>query len=170
MGIDSSFPVAFAKSQIAAGTALPTEGSVFISVRDGDKDHILDPARRLMAMGFTLLATGGTHDYLAAQGVAAARLHKISEGRPNAIDLIKNRQVALIIITPSRKGIKTDEGLLRASAVRFNIPMITTTTGAAAAVQAIAALRAGPWGVRALQDFFPAGSFAIDAHPPKVLA
>jgi carbamoyl-phosphate synthase large subunit len=165
MGIDSSFPVAFAKSQIAAGTSLPTGGTVFVSVRDSDKHHILEPARRLVEMGFTLLATGGTHEYLTAQGLAAAKLHKISEGRPNAIDLIKNRQLALIIITPSRKGINTDEGLLRATAVRFNIPMITTTTGAAAAVQAIAALRSGTWGVRALQDFFPPGSFGI-GNPP----
>jgi carbamoyl-phosphate synthase large subunit len=155
MGIDGSFPVAFAKSQMAASSVLPTGGTVFISVRDNDKHHILDTARRLAEMGFALLATGGTHEYLSAQGVAAAKLHKISEGRPNAIDLIKNRALALIIITPNRKGINTDEGQLRAAAVRFNIPMITTTTGAAAAVQAIAALRTGTWGVRALQDYFP---------------
>jgi carbamoyl-phosphate synthase large subunit len=156
MGIDPGFPMAFAKSQMAAGTSLPTSGKVFLSVRASDKAAILPVARQLTDMGFTLITTGGTHDYLAQHGVATTRVNKISEGRPNAIDLIKNLELALIVNTPTRKGIKTDEGKLRATAVRFNVPMITTTTGAAAAVQAIAALRRGAWDVAALQDYFPA--------------
>ena len=156
MGIDASFPIAFAKSQLAAGTVLPTSGTVFLSVRSSDKAGILESTKRLQKMGFTIITTAGTHDYLLANGVKTKRINKISEGRPNAIDLIKNREIALIINTPSKKGIATDEGKLRSTAVRFSIPMITTTTGMSAAVQAIAGLKQSDWGVKALQDYFPA--------------
>jgi carbamoyl-phosphate synthase large subunit len=155
MGIDPGFPLAFAKAQMAAGTMLPTEGKVFMSMRDSDKAAIVPVAAKLVEMGFTVVTTGGTHTFLASHGVKTTRISKISEGRPNAIDLIKNRELALIVNTPTRKGIKSDEGRLRSTAVRFGVPMITTATGAAAAVQAIEALRAGGWGVQALQDYFP---------------
>jgi carbamoyl-phosphate synthase large subunit len=155
MGVDRDFAVAFAKSQMAAGGPLPDAGSVFLSVRESDKPAILDVARQLLRMGFALFTTGGTHRYLADHGVTTERLSKISEGRPHAIDMIKNHELALIINTPTRKGMKTDEGKLRATAVRYNVPMITTTTAAAAAVRAIAALRTGAWSVRAMQDYYP---------------
>ncbi|MEX0654963.1 MAG: carbamoyl-phosphate synthase large subunit, partial [Phycisphaeraceae bacterium] len=155
MGADPTFPIAFAKSQMSAGVKLPQKGKVFLSVRNADKPAILPVAKKLVAMGFDVHTTGGTHRLLADQGIMTTRLQKISEGRPNAVDLIKNGELALIINTPTRKGLKTDEGKLRATAVRFNVPMITTVTGAAAAVQAIEALRAGQWQVRALQDYFP---------------
>ncbi len=155
MGIDPGFPIAFAKSQMAVGGNLPTEGKVFLSVRDNDKPHMVDVARRLKAMGFAVLTTGGTHAYLAKEGIETELVKKISEGRPNAIDLIKNLEIDLIINTPIRKGMKTDEGNLRSTAVRFNVPRITTATGAIAAVRAIEALREGAWGVKALQDYFP---------------
>ncbi|MCE9591081.1 MAG: carbamoyl-phosphate synthase large subunit [Planctomycetes bacterium] len=154
MGIDPGFPIAFAKSQMAVYSPLPTGGKVFLSVRDSDKSHIVDTARRLTAMGFEVITTDGTRGYLEEHGIKTSRVNKISEGRPNAIDLIKNRSLALIINTPSKKGIATDEGKLRSMAVRFNVPVITTTTGAAAAVQAMEALRGGDWTVRALQDYF----------------
>ncbi len=155
MGADLDFPIAFGKSQMAAGCNLPTDGNVFLSVRDTDKPHAVDLARHLIDMGLVVFTTGGTHTYLSDQGVATRLLRKISEGRPNAIDMIKNHELALVINTPTRKGMKTDEGKLRATAVRYNVPMITTATGAAAAVRAIEALRAGAWTVRALQDYFP---------------
>jgi carbamoyl-phosphate synthase large subunit len=166
MGADWDFPIAFGKSQMAAGCHLPTGGNVFLSVRDIDKPHIVDIAEHLVAMGLVIYCTGGTHSYLTEQGVGSKPLRKISEGRPNAIDMIKNHELALIINTPTRKGMKTDEGKLRATAVRYNVPMITTSTGAAAAVRAIEAIRAGTWGVRALQDYFPVyhlGTAAQDA-------
>ena len=163
MGVDADFALAFGKSQIAASAALPEAGKVFLSVRDSDKPHIIEPARHLHAMGFAIYSTGGTARYLAEQGVPVERLSKISEGRPNAIDLIKNHELSLVLNTPTRKGMKTDEGKLRATAVRYNVPMITTTTGAAAAVRAIAALRAGAWGVKALQDYYPA--YQLGAAP-----
>jgi carbamoyl-phosphate synthase large subunit len=153
MGIDPGFPLAFAKSQMAAGTHLPTTGKVFLSVRDSDKPMVVDIAKNLLKLGFTVITTGGTYDYLKSQGVETARVNKISEGRPNAVDMIKNKELSLIVNTPTKKGIGSDEGKLRAAATRFGVPIITTTTGASAAVQAMEALRA-PWKVRALQDYF----------------
>ena len=99
------------------------------------------------------MTTKGTHEFLKANGVENEMVLKIRVGRPNAIDLIKNGELALIINTPTRKGIATDEGRLRATAVRFKVPMITTATGATAAVLAMDALRKGTWTVRALQDY-----------------
>jgi carbamoyl-phosphate synthase large subunit len=154
MGADADFAIAFAKSQMAAGVALPTEGRVFLSVRHSDKPAAVEIARPLVEMGFDVLTTGGTHAYLLEHGVETRRLRKISEGRPNAVDLMKNGELALVINTPTRKGAGSDEGRLRATAVRFNVPMITTLTGARAAVRAMAALRSGGWGVCALQDYF----------------
>ena len=154
MGIDPGFPIAFAKAQMAAGTFLPTAGKVFLSIRESDKPHAVEIARRLMEMNFEVLTTTGTHAYLADHDLETTLVRKISEGRPNCIDLIKNAELALIINTPTRKGINRDEGRLRSMALRFNVPTITTMTGAAAGVQAIGALREKNWGVRALQDYF----------------
>ena len=154
MGIDSRFAIAFAKSQMAVGADLPMEGKVFMSLRDSDKPHATVLAQELIEMGFAVVATAGTYDYLSRYDIKAQRCKAISEGRPNAIDLIKNHELVLIINTPVRKGIQSDESLLRATAVRFDVPMITTMTGARAAVKAIQALRAGPWGVKPLQDYF----------------
>jgi len=102
MGVDTDFPIAFAKSQMAAFTVLPTEGDVFLSVRDSDKPHALELARQLVEMGFVVHCTGGTHRYLKEHGIAVARLNKISEGRPHALDKIKNGELQLIFNTPTR--------------------------------------------------------------------
>ncbi|QDU32745.1 Carbamoyl-phosphate synthase large chain [Poriferisphaera corsica] len=155
MGADYDYPTAFAKSQSSAGVTLPTEGKIFLSVRDSDKPGIVEIARDLVDMGFEVLTTGGTHEFLKEQGVETTRLRKISEGRPNAVDLIKNEEIALILNTPTRKGAGSDEGHLRATAVRFRTGMITTLTAAKAAVAAIKALRNEDWQVNALQDYFP---------------
>jgi len=156
MGADVSYPVAFAKSQMAAGTTLPRGGDVFFSLRSSDKTPtMLDVARQLAELGFKVYSTRGTADWLRDAGIGVTQLNKISEGEPNALHLIQDGKLTLIINTPTQKGMKTDEGHLRAAAVRFNVPIVTTTTGAAAAVRAIAALRAGAWGVKALQDHYP---------------
>ena len=156
MGADPEFPVAFAKAQMAAGQKLPLTGKVFLSVRENDKPALAEIAGGLIEQGFEILTTRGTHQHLADQGIETTRVKKIQEGgRPNALDLMKNRELALIINTPTRKGAGTDEGKLRATAVRNGVPMITTVTAARVAVQAIAALRRGDWNVRALQDYFP---------------
>ena len=154
MGIDIDFPMAFARVQMAAGRDLRINGRIFLSVRDEDKPHTLELARALVAMGFTVQTTGGTHDYLDDHEVRTKFLAKISEGRrPNVIDLIKNNEIDLIINTATRKGADTDEGKIRAAAVRHGVTMVTTRTGAAAIVRAISALRAGDWRVSALQDY-----------------
>ncbi|MEM7576678.1 MAG: carbamoyl-phosphate synthase large subunit [Planctomycetota bacterium] len=155
MGADADFAVAFAKSQMSAGADLPTSGAAFVSVRDSDKGEVVGVSRKLAQQGFELVSTGGTHDLLKEHGIATRRIRKIQEGgRPNAIDLIKNGELSLIINTPTRKGAGTDEGKLRATAVRHGVPMITTMTAAQVAVEAIAALRRGDWGVNSLQEYF----------------
>jgi carbamoyl-phosphate synthase large subunit len=156
MGIDRGFPLAFAKSQIAAGTVLPTKGTVFISVRDGDKEAIVPVARMLADCGFNLVATAGTHQALSRHDIPVERISKLSEGRPNIKDYIKNGQVQLIINTPTRKGPQTDEGKIRALAVLNKVPIVTTITGANAAARAIAAIQKEDWGVQPLQEYFPA--------------
>jgi carbamoyl-phosphate synthase large subunit len=154
MGIDKTFAVAFAKSQMAAGGALPTAGTIYISVRDADKKGIVPIARKLTGLGFKLLATEGTHNVLTEAGLAVERVNKIKEGRPNIIDTIKNKQVQLLINTPTTKGPKTDEGTIRAAAVIHKIPIITTLTAAKAASDAMAALKAGEWSVKSLQEYY----------------
>jgi carbamoyl-phosphate synthase large subunit len=156
MGADRSLPVAFAKAQMAAGVHLPTQGRVFLSVRESDRAHAVEIARSLVAMGFTVVCTRGTYDHLARHSVRTERIAKIAEGqRPNILDVIRSGEIHLIINTPTRKGGRTDEGQIRAQAVRSGVPIVTTVSGARAAVQAISALRAGNWDVSAIQDYFP---------------
>jgi len=154
MGIDTTFPLAFAKSQMAAGGSLPTTGTIYISVRNSDKQNTIPIARKLADLGFNLLATSGTHKTLADNNIPATRINKIKEGRPNIIDAIKNKTVALLINTPTTKGPKTDEGQIRAAAVMHKIPIITTLTAANAAADAMAALKKGDWTVKPLQDYY----------------
>ncbi|MDB5300906.1 MAG: carB, partial [Phycisphaerales bacterium] len=154
MGIDSDFPMAYAKAQIAAGTVLPTKGTVFISVRDADKPGVVPAAKMLADAGFQIIATGGTFDELKKNDIPATRVSKLSEGRPNIRDFIKNGKIQLIINTPTKKGPQTDEGKIRAMAVLNKIPIVTTITGANAAAKAILALQKEDWGVRPLQEYF----------------
>ena len=160
MGIDADFPLAYAKSQIAAGSALPTSGTVFISVRKEDKTAIVPAAKTLSDLGFTIMASSGTAEELARHGITASVVQKLSEGRPNIKDHIKNGKVQLILNTPTKKGPATDEGKIRAMAVLNKIPMITTITGANAAAKAISALKASPWNVRPLQEYNTASAAA----------
>ena len=159
MGIDARFPLAFAKAQMGAGSPLPTEGTVFLSVRESDKKDVAEVARGLIEQGLKVVTTRGTMEFLAEQGIETDLVRKIQEGgRPNALDLIKNGELGLIINTPTRKGAGTDEGKIRATAIRNGVTMITTMTAAKAAVQAIAAMRAGTWGVKTLQEYGAAAS------------
>ena len=156
MGADRSLPLAFAKACMAAGMVLPREGTVFLSVCDQDKDAAVEMGQSLRSMGFRIVSTGGTHAHLKGFGIEVEPLPKISEGlRPNILDLIADGDVALILNTATRKGSDTDEGRIRATAVKAGITMITTIPGARATVKAIAALRAGDWTVAATQDYFP---------------
>jgi carbamoyl-phosphate synthase large subunit len=141
-------------------------------VRDSDKSHAVEIARHLVSMGFTVFTTGGTNQLLQQHSIDTVLLRKVSEGaRPNILDKIANGEINLILNTPTRKGAETDEGRIRATAVRNRVPMITTITGAKAAVQAIAALRAGTWSVAAMQDYFPQHvrqAVEVGSNPPAV--
>lgn len=154
MGIADSFPMAFAKSQLAANSALPQNGNIFISVADRDKTEVIPAARALADMGYRLMSTRGTAQTLQAAGIAVQEIPKIQEGRPNLLDHMKNEQVALVINTPSGKGARTDEGKIRAAAVAHGVTCITTLAAAQAAVEACRALRRGQLTVKALQDWF----------------
>jgi len=154
MGIASTFPMAFAKSQLAAGAKLPDSGRVFISVTTRHKKRIIPIAKQLHEMGYEILATLGTAAELEAASIPVQRVKKIIEGHPNLIDHMKNEGVDLILNTPSGKGARTDEGTIRATAVQHGIPCITTIQAAEAAVQAIAALRHEEMDVMSLQERF----------------
>jgi carbamoyl-phosphate synthase large subunit len=156
MGLDLQFGMAFAKSQLAAGMRLPTGGQVFVSLKDADKELFLDPAEQLVEMGFTLLATDGTHAFLAANGIPSTRVNKVREGRPHIGDAMKNREVALVINTPSGKNPRADEVCIRTQAVIDNVPIVTTVWAAKSVVIAIAALRAKQPEARCLQEYHPA--------------
>jgi carbamoyl-phosphate synthase large subunit len=158
MGIDDSFPLAFAKSQMAASSALPFSGRVFVSVADRDKQEAIPIASALAHMGYQILSTRGTAKTLRNGGIQVEEIAKIQEGRPNLLDRMKNKEVALVINTPSGKGARSDEGKIRAAAVANGITCITTLAAAQAAVEACRALRQRQLTVRALQDRFPAGS------------
>ena len=153
MGVDVSLPTAYLKAMESAGVSLPKDGGVFVSVREEDKNAMIPVVRSLMAMGFKVFTTQGTAEELARHGLQPKVLQKIQAGaRPNVIDLMQNGHIQLVINTPTRTGWQTDEGNIRATAVRLGIPMITTATAAGQAIHAIEALRAGFWGVHALQD------------------
>jgi carbamoyl-phosphate synthase large subunit len=156
MGIDDRFPMAFAKSQLAANQALPPSGRVFISVADRDKHEAIPIARALAELGYHLMATRGTAKVLRETGIAVQEVPKLQEGRPNLIDHMKNHQIALVVNTPSGRGARTDEGKIRAAAVANGVTCITTLAAAQAAVEACRALRQSEWTVSALQDRFPA--------------
>ncbi len=153
MGIDQGIGSAFLKAHIAAGNQLPTEGTVFVSVKDSDKREIVALGQRLDRLGLKLVATGGTWKILQHHGIPCARVNKIAEGRPNITDYIKNREVRLVINTPSGKGPRTDEARIRGLAVSYGIPCITTLAGAAMALSAIEARARGGTGVRSLQSW-----------------
>ncbi len=166
MGIDREHALAFAKGQMAGGLVLPVAGNVYISVRAADRAHALIIARELSDMGFNLFSSSGTGGYLAQRGVRSVVLPKIDAGvRPNVIDEMANGHIQLVINTPTKVGWKTDEGKIRSSAVRLGIPMITTHTGALAAVRAIKALRRGDWTVSALQDYASAAKAHAAGRP-----
>jgi carbamoyl-phosphate synthase large subunit len=153
MGIDADFALAFAKSQLGSGQ-LPLAGTVFISVRDRDKAAMVEPARRLAAMGFKILATAGTADFFRSRGIAVERVNKVLEGRPHIVDAMKNGQVELVFNTTEGVQAIQDSFSLRQTALLGNIPYYTTVAGARATVEAISALRAGSLEVAPLQSYF----------------
>jgi carbamoyl-phosphate synthase large subunit len=153
MGISSDFGMAYAKSQLAAGQILPTSGTVFISVRDRDKEQAVDVARRFADQGFRLLATGGTADVLRNSGLEVDVVKKVWEGRPHAIDKIKNNEIALIINTAQGERTVKDAMSIRRTALLYKVPYVTTLAGALTTAEACEALRAMKMEVRSLQEY-----------------
>ncbi|MBS49617.1 carbamoyl-phosphate synthase large subunit [Sphingobium lactosutens] len=159
MGIDRDFATAFAKAQLGAGTVLPTGGTVFVSVKDSDKPVILPAVQKMAAMGFTIIATGGTASYLEGQGIAVERVNKVAEGRPHIVDRITDGDVQLIFNTTEGWQSLKDSKAIRTSALRAKIASFTTAAASVAAADAIEALRSRALEVRSLQSYYP-GSHA----------
>jgi len=158
MGIDGDFGRAFAKSQLGAGVDLPQAGGVFVSVRDRDKPAMVEPCRRLVEMGFALVATSGTAAFLREQGLPVEVINKVLEGRPHIVDRMLSGGIQLVFNTTEGAQAIADSFSLRRTALTNSIPYYTTVAGARAAVQAIGALRAGSLEVASLQSYFE-GSF-----------
>ena len=154
MGLDRSFEVAFAKSQLGGGVKVPTSGTVFVSVREADKPRILETMRMLSGLGFKIVATGGTARYLEKNGVPAQKINKVSEGRPHVVDTIKNGGIQLVFNTTEGAQALSDSRSLRRAALLHKAPYYTTLAGAVAAAQGIKAYKGGDLEVRALQDYF----------------
>ena len=155
MGIASSAGMAYAKAELAAGEALPTSGTVFLSTHDRDKQALLPVAERLVGLGFDLIATGGTAEALRAAGLQVESILKVHEGRPNIEDAIRSARIQLIINTPIGRQAAHDDKYLRRAALDYAVPTVTTLAGARAAVEAITALQQQKIEVNALQDIHP---------------
>src|SRR5438876_1123940 len=153
MGLDADLGIAYAKSQMAAGGPLPLSGRVFISVSDAHKHEVATVARQFVALDFEIVATGGTAAVLERAGLRVRRVFKLAEGRPNAVDLLKNRELQLVINTPAGQTPRADEVKIRTTAVYTNTPIMTTMSGAKAAALGIAALKRNGYAVRTLQEY-----------------
>jgi carbamoyl-phosphate synthase large subunit len=152
MGLDSNLGIAYAKSQMAAGGPLPSRGRVFISLSDAHKSEAAEVGKLFADLGFELVATGGTAGVLEKAGLTVRRIFKLAEGRPNALDLLKNRELQLVINTPAGQTPRADEVRIRTTAVYTGTPIMTTISGAKAAALGIAALRKNGYNVKTLQE------------------
>lgn len=154
MGLDADLGIAYAKSQMAAGAPLPAGGKVFISVSDAHKKHVGAVAQLFSDLGFQIVSTSGTATVLEQAGLKVERVFKLSEGRPNTVDLLKNREIQMVINTPSGQSPRDDEVKIRTTAVYTGTPIMTTLSGAQAAALGIAALRKSGYSVKSLQEYF----------------
>jgi len=153
MGLDTDLGIAFAKTQMAAGPRLPEKGDIFLSVKDSDKSLAVDLARRFVALGFGIVSTSGTAQRLVENHVPVKHVHKVNEGRPNVVDMIKNRELQMIINTPSGMIPRQNENIIRTQALKHGIPVMTTLSGAKATLMAIQRLREMPAEVKPLQEY-----------------
>ena len=153
MGLDANLGIAYAKSQMAANAPLPMSGRVFISVSDAHKNEVAGVARQFADLGFEIVATNGTAAVLEKAGLKVQRTFKLAEGRPNALDLLKNREIQLVINTPAGQTPRADEVKIRTTAVYTNTPIMTTLSGAKAAALGIAALKKSGYEVKTLQEY-----------------
>jgi carbamoyl-phosphate synthase large subunit len=153
MGLDADLGVAYAKSQMAANSPLPLSGRIFISVSDAHKPLVAEVARQFADLGFEITSTSGTATVLEKAGLKVQRIFKLTEGRPNALDLLKNREIQLVINTPAGQTPRADEIKIRTTAVYTNTPIMTTLSGAKAAALGIAALKKSGYAVKTIQEY-----------------
>ena len=156
MGLDKSFAIAFAKSQLGGGTRVPRKGTVFVSVRDEDKVRILEAVRLLASAGFKIVATSGTQRFLVDNNVPTEKINKVLEGRPHIVDAITNGEIQLVFNTTEGPQALADSRSLRRAALLHKVPYYTTLSGAVAAAQGIKGYLGGDLEVRTLQSYFPA--------------
>jgi carbamoyl-phosphate synthase large subunit len=154
MGLDMSYDMAFAKSQLGAGMRMPQAGTVFISVKDADKPKIIPAMKKFVEMGFRLVATGGTQRYFEEKGIPSTKINKVLEGRPHVVDAIKNGEIQLVLNTTETRASQSDSKPIRQTALMQKVPYYTTLPGILAVTKAIAAQREGRLEVKPLQDYF----------------
>jgi len=153
LGLSDSFGLAFFKSQEATGVSLPLKGTVLFTISDKKKSRALEPARLFKEMGFRILATKGTHQFLKEHGIETELISKLGYGRPDIVDAIKNNEIQLVINTPSGKESHDDDSYIRKSAIRYKVLYITTAAAALAAAKGIAERRKGDPKVKSLQKY-----------------
>ncbi len=154
MGLDKSYDMAFAKSQLGAGMRIPLSGTVFISVKDADKAKALPSVKMLVELGFVIKASGGTHSFLESKGIPSIKINKVLEGRPHVVDAIKNGDIQLVLNTTETRTSESDSKSIRQTAVMQKVPYYTTLPGIISATKAIAAQKSNAIEVRPLQDYF----------------
>jgi carbamoyl-phosphate synthase large subunit len=164
MGIDQDFARAFAKSQSAAGSALPKAGGVLFSLTDADKQAGAQIAKEMTKLGFELVGTGSTAEYFRKQGLEVRTVLKLTEGRPNVTDVIKNREVTLVINTPSGRRSHSEGFTIRQASLQHNVPIVTTLAAARAALAAIRGMREGKVTVASLQDYYARNKGSVILH------
>jgi len=158
MGIDSNFDIAFAKSQLGGGVILPENGTVFVSVKDADKDHIVPAVQKMIELGFKLIATGGTAAHLEAQGLPVERVNKVAQGRPHIVDRIVDGDVQLVFNTTEGWQSLKDSQTIREAALKNKVPYFTTAPASLATARAIEALRGHALEVKSLQSYYSAST------------
>jgi carbamoyl-phosphate synthase large subunit len=156
LGMADSYGMAFFKAQEATQTPLPVKGTVLITIADRDKDKIIETAQNFKDMGFSILSTGGTRQFLEKHGIRATLILKVHEGRPNIVDAIKNKEIDLVVNTPAGRLSEYDDSYIRKNAIKYKIPYITTTSAALASTKGIKERQNGEYKVRSLQDYHAA--------------
>ena len=154
MGIDRTIGTAYLKSQMAAGQIIPKSGTIFLSVRNDDKEKLLPIARQILDMGFSLVATKGTCEFLKNNGLSVDHIFKVNEGRPNVLDALKNNDIQMVINTPSNVESRYDDTIIRQESYKLNVPVITTIAGAKSTIDAMKEWREAAIKVTPLQEFY----------------
>jgi carbamoyl-phosphate synthase large subunit len=154
MGIDNSYGMAYYKAQMSAFNRLPERGKVFVSVKDTAKSKVLNVVKKLIDLGFEVVATTGTYNYLRSNNIKVSHVQKVREGRPNIVDLIKNGEISFVINVPEGKKSRLDADSIRSCIIRYNIPYVTTIEAAYASVEGISAHKARGLEVKSLQEYY----------------